>query len=85
MKMTLWDKVLGWFGVETTWEWCLIGCTIGRHSWYVSLEKCHNGTPVISGGFLWVIKYKNKEDAEKDLANYKEIADDYNKDHGYWV
>lgn len=85
MKLTLWDKILKLFGVETTWEWCLVGCTIGRHSWLVSLEKCRNGTPLISGYFLTVIKFGSKESAEKALVDFQAAATVFNKEKGFWA
>jgi hypothetical protein len=86
MKLTLWDKILYLFSIKTTFEWCLVGSTgFGRHSWTVSKEKCRNGTPIIAGGFLDVIKVSTEENARKLLVECKVIANEYNKKHGYWL
>jgi len=78
MKLNLWDKILAVFGIETTWQWCVVGCTIGRHSWTVRNEKCRNGTPIVSGGFLIVHKCPSKEFAETLCKDFVEIADKIN-------
>ncbi len=82
-KLNLWDRILQLFGTVITWEWCLVGCTIGRHSWDISQEKCRNGVPVISGWFLTVYKFGNEEDARKMLVSFNEIAAIANKKKGF--
>ena len=84
-QINLWDRLLGVFGVKTTFSWCLVGCTHGRHSWNVSLEKCRDGTPIISGWFLQVYKFDCKEVAEDVLAEFNMLAYKHNKENGYWT
>ncbi len=84
-RLTLYDRLLSLFGVRITWEWCLVGCTIGRHSWSLSQEKCRNGTPVISGGFLEVWKFSSEEDARAMLPRVTEAARLHNEAKGYWT
>jgi hypothetical protein len=73
------------FGTKITWEWCMVGCTIGRHDWWVSHEKCRNGTPVIAGYFLTVYKFSKKEWAESACADFQKLANEFNRKNGYWV
>jgi hypothetical protein len=83
MKLSLYDRFLKLFGVNITYEWCVVGCLIGRHSWDYRLEKCRNGTPVISGGFLNVIKVQTEEHAKEIYDEFTEKAEKYNKEQGY--
>lgn len=85
VKLTWWDKILGMFGTKTTWKWCVVGCTIGRHSWRVSYEKCHNDIPIISGGLLMVYGCDSKQDADAVYEDFKTIAKEHNEKNGYWI
>jgi hypothetical protein len=84
-RLTWWDRVLFLFGVETTWKWCVVGCTIGRHSWSYRQEKCRNGTPIIAGWFLTVITTSTEESARALCEDMQAAAEKYNKEKGYWV
>jgi hypothetical protein len=83
MKLNLFDRFLQLFGVNITYEWCVVGCTIGRHVWDYRLEKCRNGTPVIAGGFLSVFKVENEEQAKELYNEFTQVADKRNKEKGY--
>ncbi len=82
-RLTWWDRVLRRFGVRVHWEWCITGCTIGRHSWSVVHEKCRNGTPVRSGYFLTIYKFPTEEAARAELPEFLSIAAMHNAEHGY--
>lgn len=62
-----------------TYEWCIVGNTIGRHCWALRKEKCINGVPKIAGGFLKVYKCSNKEEGLMDLEEFKKVADEINR------
>ena len=83
MKLSFYDKFLKLFGVNTTFEWCVVGCLIGRHSWDYRLEKCRNGIPVIAGWFLNVVKVETEEKAKEIYGEFIKIAEDYNTKNGY--
>ncbi len=87
MKLTIWDRFIGLFGVKTSWQWCVVGCQIGRHSWSVSYEKCRSGTPIIAGGFLTVYGFGDAADSETNAKlghqTCLDIAARHNAANGY--
>lgn len=66
-----------------TYEWCVVGSTIGRHSWVAEKRKCKNGDPVGHGYFLTIVKCESEEDAKELLKEFNEIADKYNSFKDY--
>jgi len=80
---TFWDKIRLLFGTKITWEWCVVGCVVGKHTWHVYLEKCYNGTPIVSGGFLVVYKCESKEAADSLCEDFDEVAEKLNGERGY--
>ncbi len=86
-NLTLWDRFIWLFGVKTTFEWCVVGCQIGRHSWHVSYEKCRFGVPIRAGGFLTVYGFGDSPSSEASATAWHKtclaIAARHNIAHGY--
>lgn len=58
-----------------TYEYCVVGSTLGKHSWVMEQRKCINGDPIGHGYFLTIVKCESKKDAEALLKDFNEIAD----------
>lgn len=81
--MRLLKRIYRWFFPEVTYEWCLVGNTIGKHTWTVKKCKCYDGTPEGAGWFLTFYKCPDEKAARKLLSGFKEEAEKINKRNGY--
>lgn len=75
----MFSKIFRFFWPVVTHEWCVIGNTIGRHHWRYDRIKCKNGTPTIAGGFLHVLKFNSREEAEEACMEMQAEAEKFNQ------
>lgn len=60
---------------RTSYKWCVVGNTIGRHVWTVRKEECINGIPKKAGGFLQIYECDSEDEARSLLVEFEEIAE----------
>jgi hypothetical protein len=74
------EKIFRFFFPVVTYEWCVVGSTIGRHSWWKEKRKCKNGTPVGTGYFLTIVHCEDETDADELLKEFNKIALKHNEE-----
>jgi len=75
----MFKSIFRFFFPVVTYEWCVVGTTIGRHGWDKEKRKCKNGVPVGTGYFLTILHCEDEADADECLKEFEEIAERHNK------